>query len=238
MSGQPDGTDDQGGQGGQSSGGQSQDGRGGQPQGGQQRGGQPQGGRQPGEQPQGGQPTGGQPQAQPQGAQPAGSQPQAQGRSYQTGGEQELIKEWTVFTALLFAISGAAVGLMIFLIDAIDQDLLSVDGGGFGGGGLGFNFLFLIMYAVVAVSFAAFVGAVIASQTDEPDQTAFKLAAAGTGAGTILFFVIGSVLTSLTFADGVSLAFGGVIINGIIAGLAAAGAGVGGVWTMRNQSPL
>ena len=229
MSEQPDDDGDRGGQDKQPTGGQPQ---GGQPQGGQLQGGQPRGG-----QPQGGQPAGRQPRGEPAGGQPQGGQPQAQQRGYQTGREQQLIKDWTIFTGLLFAISGAAVGLMIFLIDAIDQDFVTVDGGFGGGGGLGFNSLFLIMYAVVAVSIATFVGAVIASQTDEPNQTAFKLAAAGTGFGTVLFFMLGAILTSLTFGDGVSLEFGGVIINGIIAGLAAAGASVGGGWTMRNQHP-
>jgi len=230
MSGQPNDDQTDGTQGGQSTGGQHQ---GGQPQGAQPQGGQPQGA-----QPQGGQPQG----TQPQGGQPAGAQPQGAPGQYQqgapTGGEQELIKDWTVFTGILFAISGAAVGLMWFLIDAIDQDLVTVDGGGGIGGGIGaaFSSFVLLVFPVVAVSLAAFLGAAIEMRTDHPQQTTFKLTAAGAGVGTVLFFIIAAVLTSLTF-EGASLAFGGLIVDSIIAGLAAAGAAVGGVWTVRNQLP-
>lgn len=212
-------------------------------QGSQSTGGQHQGGQHGGAQPQGGQPQEAQPQgAQPQGGQPTGAQPQGAPRQYQqgapTGGEQELIKDWTVFTGILFAISGAAVGLMWFLIDAIDQDLVTADGGGGIGGGIGaaFSSFVLLVFPVVAVSLAAFVGAAIAMRTDHPEQTTFKLTAAGAGVGTVLFFVIAAVLTSLTF-ENASLAFGGLIVDSIIAGLAAAGAAVGGVWTVRNQLP-
>jgi hypothetical protein len=152
--------------------------------------------------------------------------------------EQELIKDWTIFTGGLFAIAGLGVGLMWFLIDAIDQQLVSVDNAGGFGAGIGgvFNTFILLLFPVVAVSLAAFVGAAIAMQTNEPDQTVFKLTAAGVGVGTFLFFVLSAILASTTF-EGASLEFGGLLIDSAVSGLIAAGTGVAGVWLARNQAP-
>lgn len=237
MSGSDDGSEGDG-QGGQPQGGQPQGGR---PQGGQPQGGQPQGGQPHSGQPQGGQPQGAPPQGgQPQGGQPVGgqAQPQAAGQGQQMSYEQALIKDWTLFTGGLFAIAGLGVGLMWFLIDAIDQQLVSADGGGGIGAGFGaaFNTFILLLFPVVAVALAAFIGAGVAMRADHPDQTVFKLTAAGVGVGTFLFFVLSAILTSTTF-EGVSLEFGGLLIDSVISGIVAAGTGVAGVWLTRNQAP-
>jgi hypothetical protein len=221
------------------------DGQGGQPQEGQPQDRQAQGAPPQGGQPQGGQaqgapPQGGQAQGQPQGGQPVGGQPpqQAAGQGRQMNYEQELIKDWTIFTGGLFGIAGLAVGLLWFLIDALDQTLVSVDGtGGFGAGAVsGTSVFILLLFPVIAVSLAVFVGAGMAMKADHPDQTVFKLTGAGVGVGAFLFFVLSAILVSTTF-EGVSLEFGGLLIDSIIAGIIAAGAGVAGVWLTRNQAP-
>jgi hypothetical protein len=48
--------------------------------------------------------------------------------------------------------------------------------------------------------------------------------------------VLSASLTSTTF-EGVSLEFGGLLIDAAISGLIAAGTGVAGVWLTRNQAP-
>jgi hypothetical protein len=221
---------------GQPGGGQNQNEQGGQQQGGQPQGGQPQGG-----QPQGGQPQGGQPQArQPQGGQPQSGQPQ--GGQY-AGGQSSsvdtaLVQSWGTYGAILFALAGFGIGLFYFLVDAIDEPLLEVSGVGGGGGGFagGFGTILMLVVPMMAVFLAAFVGVAVARGVDMDDSSTFQAAAVLMAVGTLVSFILSSFLISTTF-DNQSIAFGGLIINSVLAAIVAAGVGAGGVWAERNQAP-
>lgn len=230
--------------------------QGGEPQEGQPRGNPPQGGQPQNQPPQGNQPQqGGQPRGQPpQGGQPQGQPPQGgQARGQPQGGhpqrtqpaqssgiDQEL-QDWTIFTSILFSLAGAGVGLLFILENAIDEPVLGIDssaslGEGLGGLAAGFGQIIVFMFPVVVITIAPFIGAAIAMQTDHSDQMVFKLTAAGLGIGTLIYFFLSTLLYSTTL-DGASIEFGGLLINAALAGLAAAGVGVGGNWTARNQAP-
>ncbi len=243
MSGQSGGGQTQGGQGGQSQG------QGGQRQGqsGQRQGqsGQRQGQR--GQRSQGGAPGG-------------GAAPRGGGAGGGGGADTTIIQEWAIFGTIMFALSGVGAGILAFLIDAIDQPVVELDlgglgGGGGGGGNGGFGAAQQLQQAggggnvgtialggldvlpVLAVFLAPFIGLVIARQVSLDDNTTFQAVGAATGAGTLVFLILGWFITSLALPSSLSIAFGGLIINAILAAIIAALVAIGGVWTQRNQSP-
>ncbi len=198
---------------------------------------------------QGGQQTG-QPSSAPQDGQPP-TQQDGQPRGGQTPGRpangqsgsggvdiSPVLQEWAKFVTLLFAIGGAGAGLVLLLFDAIDEPLLEASGTGLGGGfgALMYSMIILVVGGLVPVVLAVFLGAYLHEQLRTTDEDPLKVAAAAVGAGVLVAFVLVSFIGTLTI-DGASIAFGGVIINGIISALVAAGAAAGGVWTMQNQAP-
>lgn len=188
---------------------------------------------------QGGQPQdqSGQPQPPQGGGAPAGG----------SGGGNDALQEWAVFSAILFAISGVGMGLLAFLMDAVDEPLIEFDvESGFGEGFSQQLQFEEVMQAVpasleilpfLAVFIAPFVGVLIATQVTLDDGETFQVAGASLAAGTLVLSILGWFVMSLTFPDGLSLDFGGVIINAVVAAIVAAIVAVGGVWAQRNQYP-
>jgi hypothetical protein len=198
---------------------------------------------------QGGQQTG-QPSSAPQDGQPP-TQQDGQPRGGQTPGRpangqngsggvdiSPVLQEWAKFVTLLFAIGGAGAGLVLLLFDAIDEPLLQASGTGMGGVGsaLTSSMAVLIVGGLVPTMLAVFIGVYLYEQLRTTDEDPLKVAAAAVGLGVFVAFLLVSILGTITL-DGVSIAFGGVIINGIISALVAAGAAAGGVWAMQNQAP-
>jgi hypothetical protein len=149
-----------------------------------------------------------------------------------------VIQEWATFITILFAIGGGASGVMLLLFDSIDQPLLEASGGGFGGaiGGSLYSSAILVIGGLVPIMLAVFIGAYLSGKIQGTGEDPIQVAAASVGLGTLVAFILVSFIGTLTL-DGVSIAFGGVLINGIISALVAAGAAAGGVWTMQNQAP-
>lgn len=150
--------------------------------------------------------------------------------------EPDPLKAWTTFVTILFGIAGAAVGLLMILMDAVDEPVLAADGGGLGGGAELGSLLLLFQFPVLAVGLATFVGVGIAYKTEVGDDEVLRIAGAGPAAGTIVFLIVATFLASTTFA-GASIAFGGLLINAIVAGIVAGIAGAGGAWAARNKTP-
>lgn len=171
-----------------------------------------------------------------QGSQPQSGQPQ--GQQYQQGTQQDVLQEWGIYGTVLFALAGFGTGLFFFLVDALDEPLLEASGGGGLGQQIGSSFgqIFLLFTPWMAVFIAAFVGAAISRQGSFDDSMGFKVAGVSMGAGTVLAFILSAFLISTT-VDGASIAFGGLIINSVLAGIVAAAIGAGGVWADRNQAP-
>lgn len=193
---------------------------------------------------QAGQPQGQSNQRQP----PQGNAPPAGGGD----GGNDALQEWAVFSAILFAISGVGMGLLAFLMDAVDEPLYELDiEGAFGEGfsqqlqfeeateGLGAAHALggFEILPFLAVFIAPFVGVLIATQVTLDDGATFQAAGASLAAGTLVLSILGWFVMSLTFPDGLSLDFGGVIINAVVAAIIAAIVAVGGVWAQRNQYP-
>jgi len=230
----------QGGQGGQ--GGQPQGGQGGQPQGGQPQGGQPQGGQ--GGQPQGGQPQGGQPQGgqPPQQGQPPQGQPpqqgQPRGQAQQQGTSVDIppeVQEWSIYSAILFAIAGGTSGAFALLFYIIEEPVIAPDGpSGIGAGVVGVSGT--LTSGIVPIFAAAFLGVALYGRLSMDESTMLKTAAAVGAVGALVTFLLINILTFIGASD-VSLEFGGLIINGIVAALLGAGACAGGVWAEQNQAP-
>jgi hypothetical protein len=215
-------------------------------EGGQRTGGQPQGGQPGGGQPQGGQPGGGQPQGgQPQAGQRRGGQTQGGHQQSNQPLASNVLQDWTKYLAILSAIGGVGMGLLSILFDAIDESLIQIDaqgglalqqGGGVGGG----SDLALAPFSVapfIAIPVALVLGVALAGRIEEDDQMTFQIVAAGAAAGTVIFWILGALLSSVALPQGFSINFGGLIINSVIAAIVAAGMAVGGVWAARNQAP-
>jgi hypothetical protein len=179
---------------------------------------------------QGGQPQGGQPPGGPQGG------PAAQ------GGGSDVLQEWGIYGTILFSLAGLGNGLLWFLFDTVDEQLLEASQSGAVGQQTGMGFgaafmqLFMLMTPLVAIFVAPFVGAAIARQVEHGDSMVFKIVGVCSGAGTVVGFILSAFLISTTVSNA-SIAFGGLLINAIVAGVVAAGVGVGGVWAQRNQAP-
>jgi hypothetical protein len=240
---------------------------GGQPQGGQPpnqpQGGQPQGG-QPPNQPQGGQPPnqpqGGQPPNQPQAGQPQGGQPQGQPRGQPQGGqpqgqprgqpqrqpqssqfqtdldiETNYLKEWAIYFTALFAVGGVGLGVLWILFDAIDESIFEVSNLGGVGSALGATSIVVTMLMILAVA-GVFIGAWFGQKLNEPDRESFVIAGGSVAAGAAAFFFIVSLLLSVGL-DGLSLNFGGVIINLILTTIFVGATAAGGAAVTRNLAP-
>jgi len=163
------------------------------------------------------------------------------------GGDEsgEALQAWTVFSATLFAIAGFAVGVLVILVNAVDESLLELDvqgapdGGGAPEVGAEFANFFAVIFTypllVFLAGLAVFVGAGLAYR-GVPDGDTFQVAAVSAAAGAALFLIVSVILVSTTL-DGLSVNFVGLLINSVLAAAVAAGAAAGGVWTARNQSP-
>lgn len=198
--------------------------------------GREQGGQQPAAgQPQGGQPAGGQ----PQGGQPPQGQPAAGQAGDGDGGLPDEVKDWAIYITAIFGIAGAGYGVLWLILDAVEEFYFEPDGNGFEAD-LGFGVMFgevTMLGATAALLLATtFVGVWMGRNLEEDDQTTFKIAAAGCAAGVVVYLVISALLISIA-ADGISIDFGGTLINGIVTALFAAGVAAGGVWVARNQAP-
>lgn len=158
--------------------------------------------------------------------------------------DTELIKEWTIVVAGVLTSVAVGFSLFVFLGDAIDEALLS---GNAINNNQGFMSTFamlpthVVLVPLVAIALSALVGVGMALQLDVDDGTLFKTVAASVAVGTVVSWVVGTVLgVNLVdvFGNNISLAYGGLIINSVVAGLAAAVASVASAWLVRNQTPM
>lgn len=153
-------------------------------------------------------------------------------------GQSNPLQEWTVYGTALFALAGAALGLFLFLVDTVDEAILSPDGAGAIQSGFGSAFaeLFIMTSAMVAIFAATFVGVWFSRTLTFEEGVSLQIAGAVGAAGTIVVVFIVTVFNLLS-VDNVSLEVAGLLINGSIAALIGGLAGAGGFWTDRNQTP-
>jgi hypothetical protein len=149
-----------------------------------------------------------------------------------------LFQDWTLFTGLLFTIAGVGVGVMMILSNTLDVDVVSVSSSLALGSESANLFLIslIFVFPVFAISVSPFVGAAIAKQSSQADQNVLKLTAAAVGVGTLIYYIVSTLLFTTTL-DGVSLKIGGLLITAVMYALVAAAVGVGGSWAVRNQLP-
>jgi hypothetical protein len=153
-------------------------------------------------------------------------------------GQPNPLQEWTVYGTALFALAGAALGLFLFFVDAVDEAILSPDGVGAVQSGFGSAFaeMFIMIGAMVAIFAATFVGVWFSRTLTLEEEMSLQIAGAVGAAGTLVVVLIVTIFNFLT-VDNVSLEVAGLLINGIIAALMGGLAGAGGFWTDRNQTP-
>lgn len=153
--------------------------------------------------------------------------------------ERDLIQEWVVYIAGLFGLMGVGFGLYDILAAAVDADLINPpDDVEFGTiiGALDAAASFSLtstpyVAIVLSVALGVFFGLVL---TD--DALAFKVAGATMAAGTAVCWLLAGIIASAVL-DGVSLDFGGLLLNIVIAAAVAALVAVGSVWLTRNFAP-
>jgi hypothetical protein len=150
-----------------------------------------------------------------------------------------LLVDWTVFTTILFAIAGAALGLFFIIFNGLDQNVLSASGSGSGFGAAfaaAGSISLLYIPLAVAILVAPLVGSTLPARITQPDQELFKIAFATLAAGTFVVELLSGFMISTTF-NGLSLQFGGFLIMTILAALLAGAAAAGGAWATLNQYP-
>lgn len=163
--------------------------------------------------------------------------------------ENEFIKEWTILTTGVMAVVGVAFAVFVLLVDVVDQTVLSVDGGDDYGGLESVLMLpeHVVVVPFIAIAVAALIGLAVAWEVDVEDDAVFKAVAVSAIVGTAVAWIVAGVL-GMNLVDTLDIAFGdasdsvsfeiaGLVINSILAGIAAAIAGVGSAWLARNQTP-
>lgn len=160
--------------------------------------------------------------------------------------QQPVVTEWVTFLATLFALIGVGVGLLMILGDAVGEEMFSVDVAGdfeeFDGGsgdasagvaGFGLPPQQAMFWAIPA---SVLVGAVVSARLPTDETSAALAASIGTGVGTLALVVLGAFLSSIAMDD-MSVEFGGVLINGVVAGIVAGGVAAAAAWVVRNRAP-
>jgi len=208
----------------------------GQPQGGQPQNNQPQGGQPQGDQPRGGQPQSGQAYGQTQ-------QPVQQGPGLADRLQSPPTVNHIKSVVAIYALIGLGMGLIAFLIGAVDEALISTPDSADFGSALG-GAMYVAGGYGIPVSGIPYVGAVVSAgvgirfsdRIGEDLQTVATAAAVASFLGVIVMWLIAAILGSTQF-DGVDLEFGGLLINSIIAGIGLGMISAGMVYIERNLTP-
>ncbi|MCU4753707.1 hypothetical protein OB919_17250 [Halobacteria archaeon AArc-curdl1] len=148
--------------------------------------------------------------------------------------QQPIVVDWIKYVTALFAFVGIGYGVFGILADVIDEGIIESDGFG----GLAAAVSFPVMSTpYIAITAAVFVGAFLGWKLHEDDTTTFLAAGLSVLVGTLVFWLLAAILGTIPIDD-VSLDFGGLILNAIVAGIGAAITAVGGVWSTRNLAPV
>jgi hypothetical protein len=148
-------------------------------------------------------------------------------------------------TVAIFAVTGLLMGILGLISGSIDDGVIeasSSGGGGFGqaiGGAIAGS-----AGAGIPISGVAFMGMLIAvgsgvrfaANVNEDLNTTAIAVAAASFVGLVAMWILSAFL-AVAGIDGISVNFGGLIINAIIGGLAVAGLAAATVWIERNLTP-
>ena len=154
--------------------------------------------------------------------------------------QQPIVVDWIKYVSSLFAFLAIGLGLFTILMDVVDPDSIGVEmdvGTGFGGGGIADGIVMetILLVPVLGITTAVFLGAFLGWKLEADDTTTFLAAGLSALVGTLVFWVLATILG--TIASDFSLEFGDLLINSIVAGIAAAVTAIGGVWASRNLAP-
>ena len=158
--------------------------------------------------------------------------------------DEDPLKEVSVFFTMLFGLAGATAGVFWILFDAIEPELFDVETGVTGsfpsaieGLALFSAMIIMLVPAKLGIGLAPFVGAIVGPRVDRHGESAYKAVGMACFLGTVVSFLLFTVLYSTGFGDDISVDFGGAIVVAFLAGLMAALAGVGGAWVSMNRTP-
>jgi len=150
---------------------------------------------------------------------------------------------WTgkaFFVTLLSGLAGAGLGLFWIVFDAMELELAQADGVTAPSQQAEimtslFIVTMLLIPVLLLLTFAPFFGASVMSRVGSNERLAYRQVGIDCFAGSITLLVVFSFLFSTIFDAPISFNFGDIFITASLAGLVAAGAGVGGVWLAANQ---
>lgn len=152
--------------------------------------------------------------------------------------QQPIVTAWTTYLTLLFALIAVGFGIFGILRDAVgDQIIDTADG--VSGIDAAFEAAFSIPLRAtpyLGISIAVFVGAALGWRLQRDSSTTYVVAGTSTGIATAIFWVLGALFGSIPL-DAVSLDIGGLLVNAVLAGIAAGTVAAGGVWATRTHAP-
>lgn len=144
--------------------------------------------------------------------------------------QQPIVKAWTTYLTLLFALVGAGFGLFDILRDALDESI--VEPSGFGAA----LSIPLTATPYLGILLAALVGAFLGWRLPRDRSTTNTVAGVGMGVATAVFWLVAALFGAVPLD--VSLELGGLLVNAILAGISAGLVAVGGVWLTRTRAPI
>ncbi|MXV61524.1 hypothetical protein GS429_05480 [Natronorubrum sp. JWXQ-INN-674] len=152
---------------------------------------------------------------------------------------QPVVKAWTTYLTLLFALVAVGFGLFGILSDAVDEGIVDTTGGG-----TGFDAAFEAAFSIpltaspyLAILIAVFVGAALGWRLERDRSTAYVVAGIGTGVAAFVFWVLAALFGTIPL-DTVAIDIGGLLVNAIFAGVVAGIVAIGGVWATRTRGPV
>ncbi|MFP8890965.1 hypothetical protein ACLI4U_14540 [Natrialbaceae archaeon A-CW2] len=148
--------------------------------------------------------------------------------------QQPIVVDWIKYVSSLFAFLAVGLGLFTLLMDVVDPDTIGISEGGPDFADTIVSQLILLT-PVLAITIAVFLGAFLGWKLETDDTTTFLAAGLSALVGLVVFWVLGTILG--TVFSNFSLEFGDLLINSIVAGIAAAVTAIGGVWASRNLAP-
>ncbi|WP_440766547.1 hypothetical protein [Natronorubrum sp. DTA7] len=135
----------------------------------------------------------------------------------------------------LYTLLGAGMGMLVIVAGIVDQEVFDYPGDR---GVLlenGFEFLPAVGAPFIAAVLALFVGGYLAVRMLADDRQTMITAAAGVVVGTIVLWLLASIL-AVSQVDQ-SLEIGGLLVNSIVLGLFVGAIAAGTVYIVRNLVP-
>lgn len=154
-------------------------------------------------------------------------------------GDDDVLGEWAIFGIGLAALAGLGFGMIDLVLDAIDEPLLDADDVPWDEFGSLFEAVFsasIMDVPHLAVLLSLAFGLYLGLAVDLPADELYKIDGVVAAGGTVVFWVIAAVFGAAAI-DGVSIDFGGLLINAIVAGIIAALVAAGATWIGRNRAP-